>query len=146
MRSCRAEFITSTYANGLAGIRRKFLSPSYNLSFCSFRNSYASALHYCYLHSLWGTVLMGFFLSNVYSELKSCSFSKCPIFLFFNVSTLRNSGPSRQCAPAVKSICSGIDVFMRKVVSLYEAMNWLELTIKMGSAMHFTVLYTQKQH
>jgi len=84
----------------------------------------------------------GLFLSKVYSELKSCSFSKCLIFLFCSVSTLHSYGTPRRCASAVKSVCHGIDVFMRKVVSLYDALNLSELTLKMGSVMHFTFIYT----
>jgi hypothetical protein len=62
-------------------------------------------------------------------------------FFFFSASILHNSWPSPRCESAVKPVRKDIVVFMRKVVSLYYTLNRLELRSKVGSVMHFTLIY-----
>jgi hypothetical protein len=123
--------VTSTDANKLELIQRKFMALCFRRFFPQADYSYDSALDQLNMHTLvkrrhHADVL---FLTQVYRRFIHCSSSleivdlQVPVrhirdFPMFSVSSASKNWPSARCASAANVVCRDIDVFGQKPLML----------------------------
>jgi hypothetical protein len=125
--------ITSTNANKLQRIQKKFVALCYNRFISPDSNgySYANALQVLNLRNLHERrhQLDAIFAINVFLGSKPCPSTMDIIglriptrnlrdFSLFHVSSSYTNCPSGRCATAANSVCNQLDVFRRQIVTL----------------------------